>query len=141
MKLTDIPPIIGVYGDTSFRGKCPTENIEQVSIINRIRREYPDTWGLLIIHPRNEQQLRGGQFSGMIKQKAEGLTPGASDVIIPVAPSLVMELKRRDHTQSKWEDGQIPYLEAAGNAGAFACVALGAVAAYEAFQAWLTCLK
>lgn len=140
MNLKDLPPNVHVFGYTSYRGKCPLEAIEQVSIINRIRREYPDTWGRLVLHPRNEQQLRGGQFSGMIKQKAEGLTPGASDLIIPGAPSLVIELKRLDHTQSKWQDGQLEYLEAAANAGAFACVALGAVAAWEAFLEWLTLL-
>lgn len=136
MKLKDVPFVIKIFGNPDFRGKCPTENIEQVSIINRIRREYPDTWGRLVLHPRNEQQLRGGQFSGMIKQKAEGLTPGSSDLIIPGAPSFVCELKRLDHTQSKWQVGQIEYLEAAANAGAFACVALGAVAAWEAFETW-----
>jgi len=129
-------PLIPVYGDTSFRGKCPTENIEQVSVFNRLRREYPNDWGILAFHPRNEQLLEKGQFSTVIKHKAEGMTPGVVDLVIPTGKALVMEIKRRDHTLSKWQPGQEPYLIAAASAGAFACVALGAVGAWEAFEAW-----
>ena len=129
---TDIP----LYGDATFRGKCPKEEVEQASFFSRLRREYPDTFGLIAIHPRNEGLVSKGQFSAMIRHKAEGMTPGASDIIIPGSPSFVCELKRQDHTQSKWQDGQQAYLVAAANAGAFVCVALGAVAAWEAFNVW-----
>lgn len=132
-----LPPQIPLYGDLTFRGKCPQEHVEQASFFSRLRREYPDSWGLIAIHPRNEGQLIGGQFTSMTKHKLEGMTKGASDIVIPGAPCLVIEMKRRDHTQSKWQDGQIAYLEAAAAAGAFACVALGAAAAWEAFSEWL----
>lgn len=130
------PEWLPTYGDTTFRGKCPLESLEQVSVFNRLRREYPDDWGVLAFHPRNEQLLSGGQFAAMVKHKAEGMTPGVVDLIIPARVPLVMEIKRRDHTLSKWQPGQLPYLEAAQNAGAFACVALGALGAWEAFEAW-----
>lgn len=130
------PPWLPVYGDQSFRGKCPREDLEQVSIINRIRREYPDGWGRLVLHPRNEGLKQGGQFSTVLKHKAEGMAVGAADVVIPAAPSFVCEVKRQDHTLSHWQDGQQEYLRAALDAGAFACVALGAVGAWEAFEAW-----
>jgi hypothetical protein len=65
------------------------------------------------------------------------MTEGASDIIIPGCPAFVCELKRRDHTKSKWQDGQLEYLETAQKAGAFVCVALGADAAMEAFEEWL----
>jgi len=130
------PPWLPVYGDQSFRGKCFLEHIEQTSIINRIRREHPDTWGRLVLHPRNEGLKQGGQFSTVVKHKAEGMAVGASDVVIPASPSFVCEIKRADHTQSHWQEGQLEYLHAAQDAGAFACVALGAVAAWEAFLAW-----
>lgn len=136
MNLNDLP--FPIYGDTSFRGKCPTEAVEQVTLFNRIRKT---KWGSLAIHPRNEQQLKGGQHRGMIKQKAEGMTPGASDVIIPARIPFVCELKRRDHTKSKWQPGQVEYLTAAQDAGAFACVALGCDAAWEAFNLWLSELQ
>ena len=134
MKLTDLP--FSVYGDASFRGNCPKESLEQITFFNWLRTEYPNTWGALALHPRNEQQLRGGQHRGMIRQKAEGMTPGASDIVIPGAPAFVCELKRLDHTKSKWQEGQVEYLAAAQAAGCFVCVALGHKAAIEAFDAW-----
>ena len=135
MNLHDLP--FPIYGDTDFRGKCPKEDIEQASFFNRLRSEYPDTWGILALHPRNEQQLRGGQFRALAKHKAEGMTKGAADILIPARVAFVCELKRRDHTQSKWQDGQVDYLTAAHNAGAFACVALGCDAAWDALQDWI----
>lgn len=131
-----INPKIPVYGDPSFRGKCPKEDVEQVSFFNRLRAEYPASWGLLALHPRNEGLKQGGQFSTVIKHKAEGMTAGAADIIIPARVAFVCEMKRRDHTLSAWQDGQEDYLLAAINAGAFACVALGALGAWEAFEIW-----
>lgn len=132
-----IPEGIRVYGDMSFRGKCPLEAVEQSSIINRIRGKFPDTWGRLVLHPRNEGLVSGGQFSTVIKHAAEGMTKGSSDIVIPGCPSAVIELKRLDHTKSKWQDGQIEYLEAARDTGSFACIALGAVAAWQAVLDWI----
>lgn len=134
------PDWLPVYGDQAFRGKCYLEHIEQTSIINRIRREFPDSWGRLVLHPRNEGLLTKGQFSTVIKHKAEGMAVGASDIVIPAAPSFVCEVKRQDHTQSHWQEGQLDYLKAAQDAGAFACVALGAVGAWEAFTVWKSAL-
>lgn len=129
-----------IYGDQSFRGKCPAEALEQITFFRRLRDQYPETWGRLALHPRNEGLKIGGQFSAVSRQKAEGMTPGAADIIIPGRITFVCELKRRDHTLSTWQDGQIEYLTAAHNAGAFACVALGCDAAWEAFTEWLTAL-
>lgn len=126
-----------VYGDQSFRGKCPQEHVEQASFFNKLRREYPDSYGVIALHPRNEGLVQAGQFSAMVKHKVEGMAKGAADIVIPASPSFVCELKRRDHTQSKWQEGQVEYLEAAGKAGSFVCVALGAAAAWQAFQEWL----
>lgn len=126
------------FGNLDFRGRCPTEGLEQVTFFNRLRQEYHDTWGRIAIHPRNEDQLKGGQFSGMAKKKAEGMTPGASDIVIPSAPAFVCELKRQDYTQSAWQYGQLDYLKAAHNCGAFVCVALGYVGAWQAFEYYLT---
>lgn len=65
------------------------------------------------------------------------MTPGASDIIIPASMPFVCELKRQDHTKSKWQDGQIEYLEACHEAGSFVCVALGWESAWRAFGDWL----
>jgi len=130
------PPDIPVFGDQSFRGSCHKEEVEQASFFSRLRREYPDSYGAIALHPRNEGLREKGQFSTVIKHAAEGMTPGASDIVIPGCPSFVCELKRRDHTKSHWQDGQQGYLLAAAKTGAFVCVALGAAAAWEAFEVW-----
>jgi hypothetical protein len=131
MNLNDLP--FHIYGDATFRGKCPTESLEQITFFSRLRRE-----GALAIHPRNEGQLRGGQITTIQKVSAEGMVKGASDIIIPGRVSFVCELKRADHTKGAWQDGQIEYLTAAHNAGAFACVALGCNGAWAALQDWLS---
>lgn len=128
----DIP----VFGDTSFRDKkCPSEALEQVTFFNRIRREYPETWGVIATHIRNEGKASVNQ---RVRQKAEGMTPGASDIIIPGKTTFVCELKRRDHTICKWQAGQKEYLTTAQELGAFACIALGADGAMEAFKKWIS---
>lgn len=128
------PADIPVYGDQSFRGKCPAETLEQVTFFNRIRREHPDMWGLLALHPRNEGRRTSYE---VMRDKAEGMTTGACDIVIPGAPAFVCELKRRDHTQSTIHKEQVAYLEAASRAGCFTCIALGVDAAWEAFNEYL----
>ena len=113
------------------------ESVEQVSLFSRLRKTYPDTWGVIALHPRNEALLVGGQFRGIVKHKAEGMTPGASDIVIPGSPPFVCEMKRCNHTLSSWQPGQQEYLETAQALGAFTCIALGAVAAWEAFEDYL----
>ena len=135
------PQWLKVYGDQKYRGDCPTESAEQMTFFARLRREYPDTYGKTAIHPRNEQQLKGGQFRAISRHKAEGMTTGAADIIIPGNPAFVCEMKRKNHTKSKWQDGQMEYLEAAHNTGCFVCVALGCDAAWEAFQDWVLLQK
>lgn len=130
MRLNDCP--VPVYGDQEFRGKCPSESVEQVTFFNRVRKV--PIWGTIALHPRNEGKRH---YKQVTKEKAEGMTEGASDIIIPGCPAFVCELKRRDRTQSKWQKGQQEYLEAAQKAGAFTCVALGADAAMEAFEEWI----
>lgn len=132
------PPEIPVYGDTSFRGNCPAETLEQVTFFARLRRSHPTTWGLLAIHPRNEGRRTLLQAA---KEKSEGMSTGACDIVIPGAPAFVCELKRRDHTKSKIAQEQIDYLNAARAAGAFACIALGVNAAWEAFDEYLVSLE
>lgn len=125
-----------VYGDLTFRGKCPKEDVEQVTFFNRLRSTYPETWGRLALHPRNEGLKTGGHIRAVARHRAEGMTPGSSDIIIPACPSFVCEMKRRDYTQSAWQDGQIEYLTSAQDAGCFACVAFGADAAWQALLDW-----
>ena len=128
------PPDIPVYGDVKYRGDCPTEGAEQVTFFNRLRAAYPDTLGKIAIHPRNEGKRH---HAAVWREKAEGMTPGASDIIIPGCPAFVCELKRRDHTKSSWQPGQREYLQIAQQYGSFACVALGVDAAWQALTHWI----
>lgn len=125
---------IAVFGDMNFRGPCPSESVEQVTFFARLRRRWPDTYGLLALHPRNEGVRHYAQVQ---IEKSEGMVAGAADIVVPGNPAFVCELKRRDHTKSKWQDGQQEYLLAAQQVGAFACVALGCDAAMEAFELWI----
>lgn len=127
---------IPLYGDPKWRGKCPLEAVEQASWFNRIRSRYPDTYGAVATHIRNEGLKTAGQFSSVIKHSAEGLVVGASDIILPAKVPLVIEMKRRDSSKSVLSDEQVKYLLAAQSLGAWVCVALGAVAAWEAFEQW-----
>jgi hypothetical protein len=129
-----LPHDIPVFGNTDYRGDCPTEAAEQVTFFARIRRKYPDTWGRLALHPRNEGKRTHFQIA---HQKAEGMTSGACDIVIPGNPTFLCELKRRDHTQSVWQKDQEQYLRTAQQLGSFACVALGVDAAEEAFNAYI----
>lgn len=126
------PEWLKVYGDTKKRDKCPAEEVEQVSFFNWLRANRP-VFGAIALHPRNEGKR---SFYQAAKHKAEGMTPGASDIIIPGCPSFVCEMKRQDHTKSQWQPGQIEYLEYAHERGSFVCVALGFEAAKEAFLDW-----
>lgn len=127
------PIDIPVYGDKEMRGKCPAESAEQVTFFSWIRRVYPDSYGLIALHPRNEGARH---YSQVWKEKSEGMTNGAADIIIPGSPAFVCELKRQDHTQSTWQGGQVDYLLTCKKAGAFVCIALGWEAAREAFLEW-----
>lgn len=129
-----LPNDIKVYGDLSYRGTCPKETLEQVTFFSRLRRDYPDTLGKLAFHVRNEGKRTHLQAA---KEKSEGLTTGAADIIIPGAPTFVCELKRRDHTQSEISTSQLAYLRAAQAAGCFVCIALGVEAAGEALREYL----
>lgn len=129
-----IPAGIKVYGDPNYRDKkCPREAAEQVTFFNQLRKAYPNTYGLVAVHNRNEGKKTVAQVA---KEKMEGMVSGAPDVMIPGAPSFLCELKRKDRTLSALQEGQMPYLEAAQRMGAFCCIAFGWEAAWEAFEEW-----
>ena len=129
-----LPNDIKVYGDLNYRGACPKEALEQVTFFNRLRREYPDTLGIIAFHVRNEGKRTHLQAAS---EKAEGMTAGAPDILIPGAPAFVCELKRRDHTKSEVSQKQLAFLRASGAAGSVVCIALGVDAAWEALHAYM----
>ena len=125
------PAFLKVYGDQFFRGECPTETSEQVAFFSELKRKYPHLHAIAI-HPKNEGKRSKGQFQQLAKDKAMGLNVGAADIIIPASPAFVCELKRKDNTKSKFQPGQVEYLENCQKLGSFVCVALGYEAAMQA---------
>lgn len=123
------PDWLPVFGDLKYRNKkCPTEDAELITFINEVRPIEPT-----VLHIKNEGKRHYTQAQ---KDKAKGLNPGASDIMIPGCPAFVCEMKRQDHTICHWQDGQIEYLEKSKLNGAFVCVALGYKAALEAYKKW-----
>jgi hypothetical protein len=130
-------PWLKVYGDQAYRGECPLEEAEQATFFSQIRKAHPDTYGRLALHPKNEGKRRGAQFAQLARDKALGMTKSAPDVVLPGSPTLLIEIKRQDHTKSKWQDGQEEYLKTAQGLGCFVAVALGWKGAMEAFDQWV----
>jgi hypothetical protein len=133
-----IPDWLQTYGDTSYRGDCALEDAELMTFFNELNRLHPQL-ALVAIHPDNEGLVIGAAHNAHIKQKAKGaIRNGAADIIIVGCPAFVCEMKRQDHTRCRWQDGQLEFLEASQKQGAFACVALGYVAALQALKDWIT---
>lgn len=128
------PKFLRVYGDQSYRGQCNSEQTDQIDFMSWLACEYP-AHRLLAVHPKGEGKRSWGQVD--IAKKTGEINPGASDIIIPDRITLVMELKRADHTKSAWKAGQREYLLAAHEAGCFVCVGLGIEGAKLAFLDWL----
>ena len=122
-----------VYGDPDWRGKCPLEAAEAVCFVCQLRAEFPEL-AKVATHIRNEGKRTKRQG---YQHQQEGMNTGASDVIIPVCPPIVMEMKRRDHTLSSISKEQVDYLVAAASGGAFSGVALGAAGAMEMVRTWV----
>lgn len=131
MKFNDEIP---TFGDKSFRGDCSLEGSAQKSFVSYVRAKHSKTYGAIIVHNRNEGKR---SFQQAARFKADGMTKGASDILIPAGVSFVCEMKRADHTKSQWKGGQQEYLLAAKDCGAFSCLALGLDGAIEAFEYWL----
>jgi len=131
-----IPQDIKVFGDMSFRGDCAKEDLELITFFNQLRIKYPKL-AQVAIHPDNEGLVFGTGFNNHTRQKAKGaIRNGAADIIIVGCPSFVCELKRKDHTKSQWQDGQLDFLQTSQELGAFVCVALGYEAALKAVEEW-----
>lgn len=115
---------ITIAGDTAYRGQCPHESAEQITLFNQL----PPRLKKIATHIRNEGKRTVQQAQ---RHKIEGMNTGASDIIIPCSPPFVIELKRKDHTKSKISKEQVEYLEECQKQGALVCVALGWESALE----------
>lgn len=128
-----IPDHIKSYGEQKKGTGFPDESAEQKTFFNQLRKKYPQ-YAAIAIHPKNEQKRKGRDFQTLANDKAMGFCAGASDIIIPGGPALVIELKKQ--SGGRWQPGQVNYLSAAQGAGATVCVAFGWMAAMTAVDDW-----
>jgi len=129
------PDWLEIAGNKDYRGPCPHEHVEQATFFNLLRSIYPNTYGKVAIHPDNEGKRSYGQANF---KKRQGGAKGASDIVIPGDMCFVIEIKRLDHTKSKWVDGQQEYLRSSIELGAIVFVALGGENAFYRFNELLS---
>lgn len=140
MKLSEITDI-KIYGDMSYRGKCPKEDAELTTFVNQLRKHKPELHKLGV-HPKNEG-VRTNTQAALEKMKG-ALNKGAADYIIPASPAFVCEFKRQDPTARELEQEQYEYLTLAASMGSFVCIALTWKDAMNAVNDWellLTTIK
>jgi hypothetical protein len=130
-----IPKWLPVYGDRSFKGKCPREAEDQMSFFSWLECELPE-FARLTFHPKVEGRRTPAQAT--IDRKMGAMKKGVVDVIAIGSPMLVMEIKRKDEKLSEWRDGQLKFLEESKNAGAVVAVVFGLEAAKEAYADWVS---
>lgn len=127
-----IDPRIQVYGNLEYRDtKCPREDGEAQTLVNQVRKRYPD---ILFMHVKNEGKKTKAQADF---DRSMGMLSGASDFLFLGSPSMCLELKRKDHTLSKWQPKQQEFLIKAQEQGCFACVCFGWEAGLQAVEDWL----
>lgn len=130
------PSWLPVFGNLPRSKDNPHEDYVLSSLIARIRKDYPTTYGVVAFHVKNEGKRTGQQIK---LDKLKGLTKGVSDLIIIGNPTLCLEIKRDNSCQ--FEDGQLAFLEQAQKSGSFACLAIGYHGCISAFEHWLTLQK
>ena len=133
MNLKKIPSCIPVYGDVDYRGPSPKEDFESANFFNWVVYQHKK-YRFLITHVKNEGKRTWGQVR---MDKVIGLTKGFADFVVIGNPTLLLEMKRTNHTKSSTTDEQIQHLLAEHEEGAIACYALGFEAAKQAFNDWL----
>ena len=131
-------PKIPVFGDVNYRGDCPTEDVEQINFYSWLKVNHPKHADLFM-HPKAEGKRNGAQYS--YDHRTGGIPTSMPDCMIVSFRPFCVELKRKNHTKSRWQDGQQEKLLALAEAGCFVGVALGADAMKEAFELWLNTQK
>ena len=130
------PEWLPKFGDLPKSTNNPAEDYVLSSVVSRIRKDYPTTYGLVAFHVKNESKRTTTQIK---IDKMKGLTNGVSDLIVMGDPTLCMEIKKDN--SCRFEDGQLQFLEQAQKGGAFACLAVGYQGALDAFHHWIEIQK
>lgn len=130
------PEWLPKFGNLPKSTSNPAEDYVLSSVVSRIRKDYPNTYGLVAFHVKNESKRTTTQIK---IDKLKGLTKGVSDLIVIGNPTLCMEIKKDN--SCRFEDGQLQFLEQAQKGGAFACLAIGYQGALDAFHHWIEIQK
>lgn len=119
------PNWLSVAGNINYRGDCPKEDAELITFFNVLRRDYPNI-AKITLHIENEgnEKTNTMVYHNVMKKKAKGMVPGASDIIV-LGLNLAIEMKRRDPTKSKLQPNQVEFLEECHKWGWGTYVALG----------------
>lgn len=127
---------IRCYGDLNYRNpKTPREDSEAQTLVNQVRKKYPH---VLFMHIKNEGKKTKAQADF---DRSMGMMAGASDFIFLGVPPMALELKRQDHTLSKWQPKQQEFLIASQEQGMFTAVCFGWQAGMQAVEDWLKVKK
>lgn len=110
--------------DDGYRGDCPHEDTDLIGYWMWMECRFPDA---LWFHSPNETRKPTPQY--LESRRRKGVLPGVSDVVI-LTPGLkwhkaTIEVKRHDTSLSKWQPGQIPFLNRSAKSGSFSAVAGG----------------
>lgn len=112
--------------DDGYRGDCPHEDTDMIGYWMWMQYRFPDA---LWFHTPNETRNPSPQY--MESRRRKGVLPGVSDIVILtpgiIFPKATIEAKRHDTSKSKWQPGQIPFLNRSAESGSFAAVAGGLV--------------
>lgn len=110
--------------DDGYRGACTFEDTDLIAYWMWMQHKFPS---VLWFHTPNETKKPTPQY--LESRRRKGVLDGVSDIVI-LTPGVnwhkaIIEAKRRDSSLSKWQKGQIPFLNKGADDGAFAAVACG----------------
>ena len=122
-----------IYKPATKPLNCPLEETEQITFVNWLSTNHPQH-RMLMTHAKNEGKRTKIQAD---KDRAMGMNKGTSDIIIIHRIPFICELKRSDPSKGRPSKEQLQYLQAAHQAGAFACLCYGHEQVIRAFNDWL----
>lgn len=140
---------VRVYGDVSLRGDCKLEDSELATFHQWVIYNYPHLEPLCFHYPNewSATSKTGGQYAHAAKMANMGVKPRLADWIFTgtdTIPPFFLEMKRVNLAKSissterkKHFCEQVMLLASQKQLGAFACVALGADNAKQAFKEYL----
>lgn len=129
---------IEIFGDANWRGDCPLEDADTITICNHIRQAHGGRFEKSVLHVMNEKHRKDkADFRQLLAERKKGaIITGWSDVCVTGWPTLFMEVKRKDLSLSKLPQVEIDFLVANQNNDAWVFVVPGWEAGIACFENW-----